>query len=252
MVIGNDRIYLSAVDSTNLYIKRLISDVIPGNGLVVYTDHQYGGIGQYGSQWESQKGKNVAFSIFNKPKFLNSSYVFTLNMIICIGLIKGIQHLIGDHKAKIKWPNDILVHNRKIAGVLIQNTFRKGNVEHSIIGIGINVNQLKFSKHDRRAVSLAMLNGQETSIPLVLNTMLQYIDTHLKIIDQPQKPEILFERLKVEYLSLLYTYGDWHMFKNNTGDSFEARVKDIESDGKIVVETREKNIGKYGLKELSW
>lgn len=145
--LGKELIHLDRVDSTNTYLKELLnSDKRPNEGLLVFAEDQFAGKGQLGATWKSELGENIAVSILFSPTFLEPKQIFYFNKAIALAVRDCVEYFMGKQpeqkiKVSIKWPNDILVGDRKVAGVLIENIFRANTIENSIVGIGINVNQ---------------------------------------------------------------------------------------------------------------
>src|SRR5688572_4624485 len=138
-IIGNNILKLSAVDSTNTYAATLLKNQKPPEGLIIQALHQTAGRGQMGTNWHSIAGESLTFSVILTPDFLPAEKQFYLNMAISFGLYEYLS-VKGIHDGLIKWPNDLLVHRRKIAGILIENSIKGKALQHSIVGIGININ----------------------------------------------------------------------------------------------------------------
>src|ERR1035437_6675835 len=144
--IGKNCIEIEKTDSTNSYLSKLLGEKTLFEGTVVITNRQEMGRGQRGTTWESEPNKNLTLSILLHPTFLRPDEQFQLNKAISLGVagfVVGVLQV--DVDVKIKWPNDIYIRNKKVAGILIENSVSGNNLQHSIIGIGINVNQEKFS-----------------------------------------------------------------------------------------------------------
>ena len=161
-------IKISSVDSTNDYALSLRSKKLFREGLVIVAEYQYKGRGQRTNIWESKFGKNLLLSFIFEPKILLSEQ-FVISKIVCLSVIDFLISF--GIKATIKWPNDILFKNRKIAGVLIENIVSKGVITHSVIGIGVNINQLIFEKYKPNATSLSLELEKNVDI-------LNYISNH--------------------------------------------------------------------------
>ena len=135
-------IKLNAIDSTNEYIK-LNKSLFSQNSLVVYSFNQTNGKGQRGKIWSSQPYKNICISFYNKIEKTSDEILFKTNLFTSLAVLE-ILKLYDIPKLKIKWPNDIMSGNKKIAGILIENSFFRNKIVDSIIGIGLNVNQIDF------------------------------------------------------------------------------------------------------------
>ena len=135
-------IKLNAIDSTNEYIK-LNKSLFSQNSLVVYSFNQTNGKGQRGKIWSSQPYKNICISFYNKIEKTSDEMLFKTNLFTSLAVLE-ILKFYDIPKLKIKWPNDIMSGNKKIAGILIENSFFRNKIVDSIIGIGLNVNQIDF------------------------------------------------------------------------------------------------------------
>ena len=138
-------IKLHTIHSTNDYLKSLTNDKLLEDFTVVWADFQSEGKGQRGSSWLSKKGKNLTFSVFLDTSFLLIEQQFYLNIITSLAVYNLLKKKMIEH-VKIKWPNDILSDNKKICGILIENSFKSQAINHSVIGVGLNVNQTDFAQ----------------------------------------------------------------------------------------------------------
>ena len=161
--IGHHVIELPEVDSTNSYLSKMLQATSLSEGTAIMAQFQSAGRGQRGSGWESERGSNLLVSYVLFPASLPADEQFTFSEAICLGVKDFIQKHVSE-PVKIKWPNDILVGNRKIAGILIENSIRGSQIHQSIVGIGININQQRFGNYSPQPVSLAMLNDQYFNI----------------------------------------------------------------------------------------
>ena len=137
-------IKLNAIDSTNSFLRQLSNEELVEDFTVVVTEHQTNGRGQMGTQWESQNGKNLMFSVFKHVSGLDVVSHFYLSMTVSIAVFEALKTF-QIKGLKIKWPNDILSEQQKLCGVLIENVIKQNQLQSSIIGIGINVNQTIFN-----------------------------------------------------------------------------------------------------------
>src|SRR4249920_303843 len=122
-MIGDKIIYLKSVGSTNSYAQHLLSAEHPAEGTVIAGAIQLQGKGMQGNKWESEADKNLAFSIVLYPEFLNIDYFFALNQVAALSVCEFLREATGE-EFKVKWPNDVMFENKKIAGVLIENNLR--------------------------------------------------------------------------------------------------------------------------------
>lgn len=140
--IGNKIIQLDVVDSTNNFTANLLKSGELGHGTVILADEQTAGKGQRGSTWLSEGGSNVIMSVFVEYDNLTVEKKETINHWVSLSILGLLKKY--NISGQIKWPNDILVNSKKIAGILIENQIGQGRLKSSIIGIGLNVNQQNF------------------------------------------------------------------------------------------------------------
>ena len=176
LFLGSKIVRLAEVDSTNVYAATLIknSPKIITDGMVIHTDNQTNGKGQRGNVWETTPNKNLTFSIILKPNLLVSEQ-FLLSKVCALGILDFLTDL-GIKNTHIKWPNDIYVDNKKIAGMLLENTLKNSKIEFCIAGIGININQTSFNEHLQQATSLQLITNKSYDLNSILNQLLFFIE----------------------------------------------------------------------------
>ncbi len=239
-------IKLNATDSTNSFLKSLLQNSTPRNFTVVVTTNQTKGRGQLEKNWNSEPHKNLIFSVFISFKNLKIIHQKYLNFAVSQAIHNVLlsKNLLKTH---IKWPNDILSANKKICGILIENTFFGENIKNAIVGIGLNVNQEKFPESINNPTSLKL----ETSIEFDLEKLLKEI-----LIELEEKINLLelkkFKLLEENYLNVLYKKDIPSMFKNNNGDVFMGIISGISNDGKLQIKLEDNSTEEYGIKEVSF
>lgn len=157
---GTNIVELDNADSTNNYALNLLREKQPFEGTVVRTFRQASGRGQRQKQWESQDFSNLTFSVIYYPVFLSVDRQFQLSKVIALGVADFVKSIVKTEPVKIKWPNDVYIADKKVAGILIENSVNSNKISSSVIGIGLNVNQSTFSSGIPNAVSLKMLEGK--------------------------------------------------------------------------------------------
>ncbi len=191
MFIGSTRIQLARVDSSNNYARQLVQDKLPLEGTVVVADEQTGGRGQRQNAWVSTPYLNLTCSYILRPVFLAAKDQFLLSAVAALAVADAVCHLIGDDKAiRIKWPNDILVNGKKIAGILIENTLRGARLETSIVGVGLNVNQIEYPE-EYNATSVRNVIGGKTKLPAVLDTLSGKLERHYLALRRGDHAELM-------------------------------------------------------------
>lgn len=171
--LGADLIYKKSVKSTNSTMKSIGVDEF-SHGTVCVADFQSRGRGQYQREWESAKGENLTFTIAFKPA--SGDRLPLLTLCCALGVIRALDRA-GVDDCEIKWPNDLLINGKKIAGVLTETVFLGANPERVLVGIGLNVNQTEFGKGvGAEATSLALVRGEKLSREQMLCTILGEIE----------------------------------------------------------------------------
>jgi len=236
---------LSTISSTNDYLKELYAKKDLDNFTVISTDYQTLGKGQGVSKWVSDKGKNLLFSILVKYEDLKISNVPFLNFSISIAIYQVLKQYLS--QVEIKWPNDIMAGNKKICGVLIENVIRNSVINHSVIGVGLNVNQISFPKNLPNATSLNMLLSKEFDLDLLLKELIFSIQKQINILEEKQ-----FITLKLNYEEVLYKKGIPSMFKTKEGKVFMGKIIGVSDTGLLKIALENEKIIEFANKELEF
>ncbi|MBY0425721.1 MAG: biotin--[acetyl-CoA-carboxylase] ligase [Cytophagales bacterium] len=222
----NNFIHLPSCHSTNDFAMDLVKRGEATDGMVVITDNQTRGRGQQGNVWEAEAGQNLTFSLIVKTDSIKISDQFRINMAVSVGIREALACFVDS--VTIKWPNDILVDHRKICGILIESTVRGQNLGYSIVGIGLNVNQMHF-QHPY-AVSLFTLTGKQFDLIDVLNKVLTEIQLFIELIkNHPSSFEI-----SDLYLQNLYKRGVMTTFETNSVVS--GVIMGVDTLGRLIVD----------------
>jgi BirA family biotin operon repressor/biotin-[acetyl-CoA-carboxylase] ligase len=240
-------IRLQSVGSTNEFmIGQIRQGKINKEGTVVVAADQTSGRGLGQNAWESEKGKNLTFSIFFKPLFLRAEQQFLLNKSISLGVYDFVKTTLPGRKTNIKWPNDIYVENNKLAGILINNTIEGNELLHSVAGIGININQDKFSNRVRNPVSLKQLIRKEVDLNQVLDEILYYIENRYSrlVTEDP-------EQMNIDYLLSLYRFNEYFLYRYNDKEIY-ARITGISDYGHLQLVTGDNGQIECDFKEIEF
>jgi len=246
LFIGKVLLELEEVDSTNSYAMNLLSKNKPSEGTVISAHDQTEGRGQIGSNWESEAGKNITISLFLYPSFLPIKQQFLLNQAMSLSVFDFISRFIKTD-VKIKWPNDIVVNDKKIAGTLIQNILAGNHFQTSIIGIGINVNQTYFRSDVPNPTSLKLETKSENDLQNLVNLLccdiekryLQLRADHSSIIQK-------------EYLSNLYRYQEDAIYQRMDNDAvFSGKIIGVDESGKLLID-HTKGQSAFSIKEVKF
>lgn len=230
LFMGKNLVFVPECHSTNTLALQLAQNPSTPEGTVVITHDQTTGRGQRGNTWESAPGMNLTFSALLKPAFLGVKDQFYLNIITSLAVHDFLAHR-GLEPISIKWPNDILVHEKKICGILIENQVQGSGFISAIVGIGLNVNQTQFST--RSPTSVKLVTSNETNLREALEGVLGHLEARYLQLRQNH-----LSALKALYLSRLYWRNEKHTFSTNAG-VFEGQITTVDDVGRLVVETPE-------------
>ncbi len=234
---------LHETESTNSFLhEQLMSEKLP-EGSVVTADYQTKGRGQRGSSWQSEAGKNLLMSIVVYPDFLKASEAFVLSK--CIAL--ATYDLLADYsnQVQIKWPNDILIDGKKVAGILIENILRGADIYATIAGIGINFNQQMFEEGLNSATSVFINSGVKADTQINAVKLHENIEVYYQMLQQKKIEEI--DRL---YLTHLYKLNETALF-NDANGPFQGKIKGLSPMGLLIVERENGEKHLYDVKEIS-
>jgi len=246
LFIGKNLIFLPETNSTNSYAIELLKNVNPPEGTVIHTAHQLRGKGQRGSAWTTEPLQNLTASVILKPGFLELKYQFFLYIIAALAVYDTTAEILDSSQfdIKIKWPNDILVNRKKIAGILIENKLLHHVMEWSIVGIGLNVNQENFE--GLNATSLKSKGEQEIKVQDVLNRLCRHLEKFYLLLKSEK-----YEFLRDLYIQRLFGLNETLKFRMNNAVR-HLRVKGIAAGGLLLLETEEKAMLEVDLKEVEW
>jgi BirA family biotin operon repressor/biotin-[acetyl-CoA-carboxylase] ligase len=247
LFVGQNSFHMESLDSTNSYASEMLRQIAPADGTLIYTFHQTKGRGQRGNSWESEPNKNVALSLILHPRFLSPDKQFFLTKVASLAVSDVMAEMPGlsGCKVAIKWPNDIYVNGRKIAGILIENTLREQVIHSSVIGIGINVNQEAFADAPN-GVSLRMLTGQEFALKELLDKVCEQLEAYYLQLRAGK-----FSELTALYLSRLYRKDEWAGFRSGE-EAFRGRITGVSAAGKLQLEREGGETQEYDLKEIAF
>lgn len=213
--------------STSTHIADLLKQQDLEEGTVVLTDYQEAGRGQGSHSWVSNRGDNLLMSMLLYPAFLSASRQFHLSRVVSLAICDVLGTL--GIESLIKWPNDILSNKGKIAGILIEHSIAAGNLTHSIIGIGLNLNQDKFPGFPVPASSVRLESGKLSD----LGEVGELVESRLLSRYQDLKAGMT-GKLEQEYLDKLFKAGEPALFKTDKG-TFEGIIKGVNDFGELLV-----------------
>lgn len=245
--LSNDRqiIHLEETTSTNSYLKDLLREQNLEEGSVVVADFQTAGRGQVGNSWYSSKGENLLFSLLIYPTEIPANEQFIISRIVSLAIKNTLDQFADD--IRIKWPNDIYWKDKKIAGILIENSLQGKVIENSIIGIGLNLNQQIFPMELPNPVSLRQITATEHDKDYILDLLTKEFFLLYRSLQQGEKQVI-----EDEYMLDLYRVNGYYWYEDVNG-RFQAKIDNVLSSGHLVLETLDtKEERVYAFKEVAF
>ena len=227
-------VHIDETDSTNQWLKNHTGGQTP---CAVVADYQTAGRGCGSNRWESERGKNLLFSLLLHPEQIPVSKQFHISMAISLAITEALGQQIGD--LSIKWPNDIYWRNGKIGGILIENTLKGSIIKDCIIGVGLNVNQRYFQSDAPNPVSIWQICERETDRDQLLHDILNSLDHYL------------YHDIKAQYCSMLYRRQGFHPYVDKNG-AFMGKIIDVEDDGHLILCDDNGCQRRYAFKEVQF
>ncbi|WP_298555041.1 biotin--[acetyl-CoA-carboxylase] ligase [uncultured Algibacter sp.] len=235
---------LNAIDSTNRYLKELSGTKAIDDYTVVAAKNQTEGKGQRGTVWSSQASKNLTCSVFKDLSGFKFEHPFYISIATALALLKTLEY-IEIPRLSIKWPNDILSADKKICGVLIENVIKQNSIAASIIGIGLNVNQVIFENLPK-ASSLKLISGKAYDLDELTITFINNLKYYFILLEDEK-----YEELKTEYEIHLFRKNKPSTFKNAEGDMFSGFIKGVSESGHLQVLLEDNILKAFDLKEIT-
>ncbi len=238
-------IRLDETDSTNNYLKKLLANTKLSEYTVVCADFQTTGRGQRDSDgWESQRGKNLLCSLVLYPQEVEVEQQFVISQIVALAIKNVLDEYTAD--ITIKWPNDIYWKDKKICGILIENSLIDDKIAQSVVGVGLNLNQQEFQSKAPNPVSLSQITGQEYDRDSILSSIVEKIKHYYLALTSGGQQSI-----HKNYKASLFRNEGYHSYRDDKGD-FEACIKDISSMGYLTLEDKNHTIRQYAFKEVKY
>ena len=237
---------LGAIPSTNTFLKDLVQQEEPESFTVVHAEFQTTGRGQRDTVWYSSEGRNLLFSILIKFQGVLGEDQFYLNCAVSLAVLEVLKsYELPD--LRVKWPNDIMADNRKLAGMLIENSLISGQIRYAIIGIGLNVNEEKFPPELPKAVSMYQILGKKSDRNTLLQELVEKIKLYTGLFVSGE-----YECLMQEYKENLYKYRRPAMFETATGEIFMGKIIDVDPAGDLVLELQDETQRRFRFKEIKF
>ena len=238
-------IHLPETDSTNLWLRARAEEFSSEELTVVWTDHQTAGRGCGTNTWESERGKNLLFSMLFRPKEIRASEQFILSMANALALRETIASYVDN--VKIKWPNDIYWKDSKICGTLIETTLKGQYLKDCIIGTGINVNQDKFLSDAPNPVSLRQVLGQDTDCNEVLQKVLGNFAKYMEMVRTG-----CWEIIRTSYRNHLYRLEETWPYRFADGSVKDCKLVNVSDDGHLELLHDNREVYRLAFKEVQF
>ena len=240
-------LHFDEINSTNVFLYDKMAEGTDISDMVVVAAHQTAGRGMDKNRWESEAEKNLLFSIALRVNFLEAETQFKISQAVSVAIVETLQNIINSDKFFIKWPNDIYFGDKKLAGMLIQNTIEGRMMGTSIIGIGLNVNQMEFSKDIPNPISLKHITGKDFDLDNLLNLLI----TNIKASVDSLCFETNKTKINETYISKLYRYHQWadYQYKNKVKPMI---INGFDCYGRLILEDKSGEIIICDVKELQF
>ena len=242
LFIGQQLYFLPVCESTNSEAYQLLNKNEAIEGCTVVAAHQTRGRGQRGNSWEAEPGKNVTLSVILSPSFLAARQQFYLNMAVSLAALDLLREQ-GLPEAQVKWPNDLFFQDKKLGGILIENSINSYRLQHSIVGIGLNVNQLQFESPS--ATSMARELGRALDVENVTERLLELLEKRYLQLRSGHTGQ-----LRHAYLQALYRYQEVHTYIAGN-QRVQGQIVGVDEDGRLAVEV-ENQLRYFSFKEISY
>lgn len=235
-------IKLDAIDSTNDFLKQLAKEKWLENYTAVMAFEQTKGRGQMGSEWVSEPGKNLTVSVLVKDVPAEMVSIYDFNVAVALAAIALLKWN-GIEKVNVKWPNDIMAEQKKVGGILIENTLKSDGTFTAVVGFGLNLNQTDFEQLPQ-ANSLTNITQQVYDVEAMAKDFIKALKLHLILF--PERSEEAWKR----YDELLFKRGKPAAFEFANGTRFMGIIQKVTREGKLAVLLNDDSVVYYDLKEV--
>lgn len=245
MITGKNRIHLKVADSTQDHIRNLMEQGLAEDGTLVTAALQTHGRGMGGNVWQSEAGKNLMFSLLRTPTFLPARSFFLLNKFVALAVRDVLAEMLPQAEIRIKWPNDIYAGDRKICGMLIDNSIQSDRFLSSVIGIGLNVNQVEFSADLPNPVSMKLISGNDFDPERLLDRLCLSLEARYEQLKNQKR------QLDQDYLSCLYRIEKWAEYEVE-GRRIIARITGINPYGMLELKDKSDHLLVCDMKSVKF
>jgi len=234
-------LYIKQTLSTNALAWEMNRDKELTEGSVLYTDFQMDGKGQPGNSWEAEDGRNLLFSIVLHPQHIPMDELFLLSELVSVSIKNALDKYASD--ITVKWPNDIYWKDKKLAGILIENSLQGSRIKTVVIGIGLNVNQKEFKSNAPNPVSLLQITGKRQNRKQLLNQICRNIMNLYNDFDK--------DKIQTNYACSLYRKEGFHAYQADNVQ-FQAKISNVQPDGQLILESENGKSEGYYFKEVQF
>jgi len=238
-------IHIEETDSTNRWIKDHQPPFGEEEDVVVCTEFQTAGRGCGTNHWESERGKNLLFSVLLHPSSVPAASQFILSMANALALKDTLSDYVSD--IKIKWPNDLYWKDRKICGTLIETTLQGSHLKDCIIGTGININQQTFLSDAPNPVSLYQILGYEVEREEVLQKVIANTSRYMEMVEAGA-----WEKIRTLYRYHLYRLEEPHRYRFADGCEEECKLVNVTDDGHLELRHANREAYRLAFKEVEF
>jgi len=235
-------IKLDAIDSTNDFLKGLSSNQLLENLTVVTAENQTKGKGQMGAVWNSEPGKNLIMSVLIADFVTDINRLFDVNIVVSVTIAQALEDF-NIPELSIKWPNDIMSYNKKIGGILIENSIKSDGSIHSIAGLGLNVNQINFENLPK-ASSLAVICKTTFDKENILLTIIEKLEQNIQL--WIRNSDLFWS----EYSNRLFKKGIPMPFEGQNQQNFMGIIKGVSPVGKLEILLEDDSVSEFDIKEI--
>lgn len=252
LFIGKVYHRFKVLTSTNDWLKTEAAKNKPPEGMVVRADSQSAGRGQFGSRWESETGANLTLSVLLYPNWLPAGQQFYLSMAMALGVREAVEKILAAAPqtplpaVRIKWPNDLYIDDRKVGGILIENTLAGASLQTSVAGIGLNVNQIAFPADLPNPGSLALAMQRNFDADEMAECLFECLERRYLQLKANRKAN-----LKSDYLAALYRLDTPAFFQKTTDATvFEGRISGVSEEGLLQISMADGQAAFFDLKQI--
>lgn len=247
--------YIKQTHSTSSLLREQYTEQLP-HLYTIRTDYQTAGRGQAGNSWESEEGKNLLFSTLLRYKDILAMEQWRLSMLVAVVLWDVLARYLPKEGLTIKWPNDIYYGDRKLVGILVENILSGMMVDHSIVGVGVNVNQTIWRSDAPNPISMQQITGKEYNVEMIMNEW----KSSMKAWENRSIDDV-----KAAYMQQLYRRRGWHMYverevsiapttiaEEKLDSVFLAEIVGVSAQGELLLRRENGQVKTYHFKQIRY